>query len=111
MHLQQIVDNLISNALDAMESSRAQILTIKTHADEKHAFITVADSGTGIDPKNLPFIYQPDFTTKTPEKGTGLGLASVKTMVESYGGSIKAEANIPQGAKFVVRLPLGAKAA
>ena len=106
LHLQQIVDNLINNALDAMEDYPLKTLTIVTRATENYAFMEVSDTGTGIDPKNLPFIFEPDFTTKPPDKGTGLGLASVKAMVEGYGGFITVQSNEPQGAKFVVSFPL-----
>jgi two-component system, sensor histidine kinase and response regulator len=105
-HLQQILDNLINNALDAMAECRPKILTIATHARDGFVLLTVADTGTGIDPGNRPLIFLPDFTTKPPGKGTGLGLASVKTMVESYGGRIEVHPNHPQGAKFVISLPV-----
>ena len=106
LHLQQIVDNLVNNALDAMAESRLKILTIATHADANKVFLVVSDTGTGIHPKDLPFIFFPDFTTKPPDKGTGLGLASVKAMLESYGGHIEVQPNAPQGTRFIVILPL-----
>lgn len=68
--------------------------------------MSVCDTGTGIAPESLPFIFEPDFTTKPPEKGTGLGLASVKTMVESYAGRVETAPNFPQGTQFVVALPI-----
>jgi len=63
-------------------------------------------SFSGIAPENMPFIFNPDFTTKPPDKGTGLGLASVKTMVESYGGRIEVGPNASQGTRFTVILPV-----
>lgn len=105
-HLQQILDNLIKNALDAMQDSRQKRLTITTHAGPNEVIMEVCDTGTGIEPDNLPFIFEPDFTTKPPDKGTGLGLASVKTMVESYVGRVEAAPNLPQGTKFIVALPI-----
>jgi len=106
LHLQQIVDNLINNALDAMVDCQSKILVITTHAENGYAIMTICDNGAGIDSKHLPLIFQPEFTTKPPDKGTGLGLASVKTMVEGYGGRVEVQSNFPQGAKFVVILPL-----
>ena len=106
LHLQQVVDNLINNALDAMQACQPKVLTLATETQNDFVQLTVCDTGTGIDPGILPSIFLPDFTTKPPDKGTGLGLASVKAMVESYGGGIEVYPNPPQGAKFVVKLPI-----
>jgi signal transduction histidine kinase len=106
LHVQQIIDNLVHNALDAMADSPTKQLTISTHSEENYVCMSVADTGTGIDPQILPLIFQPDFTTKPLDKGTGLGLASAKTMAESYGGGIEVRSNEPQGSVFVVCLPL-----
>jgi signal transduction histidine kinase len=106
LHLQQILDNLIKNALDAMQDCRQKRLTITTHSGPNEVIMEVCDTGTGIEPENLPLIFEPDFTTKPPDKGTGLGLASVKTMVESYAGRVEAAPNPPQGTKFIVALPI-----
>jgi two-component system, sensor histidine kinase and response regulator len=106
LHIQQIIDNLVHNALDAMADSPTKRLSISTRFEDNSVCMTIADTGTGIDEKILPHIFQPDFTTKPLDKGTGLGLASVKTMVESYGGRIEVRANDPQGAIFDVYLPI-----
>ncbi len=104
-HLQQILDNLINNALDAMQDCRQKRLTITTRTESNEVILEVCDTGTGIAPESLPLIFESDFTTKPPDKGTGLGLASVKTMVESYGGRVETEPNLPQGTQFIVALP------
>jgi two-component system sensor histidine kinase/response regulator len=106
LHIQQIVDNLVHNALDAMENSQVKRLTLSTYPQENQICMSVADTGTGIDAQILPLIFQPDFTTKPLDKGTGLGLASVKTMTESYGGRIEVRPNDPHGAIFIVCLPV-----
>jgi two-component system sensor histidine kinase/response regulator len=106
LHMQQIIDNLVYNALDAMADSRIKQLTISTYCQEDSVCMSIADTGTGIDAQVLPLIFQPDFTTKPLDKGTGLGLASVKTMTESYGGRIEVRSNDPQGAIFIVCLPV-----
>jgi two-component system sensor histidine kinase/response regulator len=106
LHIRQILANLIHNALDAMEGSPTKQLTLSTSIEKNEVCISIADTGTGIDADILPLIFQPDFTTKPLDKGTGLGLASVKTMVESYGGRIEVRANDPHGAIFVVCLPV-----
>ena len=107
LHIRQIIDNLVHNALDAMADSQTKQLTISTYAENNLICMSVADTGTGIDAENLPLIFQPDFTTKTLDKGTGLGLASAKTMAESYGGHIEVRPNHPHGAIFIVCLPAG----
>ena len=63
----------------------------------------VRDSGPGIAPESLPKLFDAYFTTK--EHGTGLGLAIVKHNAEMYGGSVRAESVLGQGATFVVTLP------
>ncbi|MBA7534666.1 hypothetical protein ES705_26915 [subsurface metagenome] len=69
--MKQIFDNLIKNAIDAMEESAVKQLTVETEADTGH----------GIPPEFHSKVFSPDFTTKPIGKGTGLGLASVKAMV------------------------------
>ena len=67
----------------------------------------MSDTGEGIAEENLPEIFSPDFTTKPIGKGTGLGLASVKTMVEAYSGDIRVESEKGEGTTFTVRIPVG----
>jgi signal transduction histidine kinase len=107
LHMQQIIDNLVHNALDAMAQSRTKQLTLSTYCEKNSVCMSVADTGTGIDEQILPLIFQPDFTTKPVDQGTGLGLASVKTMAESYGGRIQVRSNAPHGAVFIVCIPVG----
>jgi signal transduction histidine kinase len=110
LHMQQIIDNLVHNALDAMAHSRTKQLTLSTYCEKNNVCMSVTDTGTGIDEQILPLIFQPDFTTKPVDQGTGLGLASVKTMAESYGGRIEVRSNDPQGAVFIVCIPIGQEA-
>ena len=91
--IKQIVDNLIKNAIDAMESSEEKQLTIETWLEKDAVSIRVADTGEGIPGENLNKIFSPDFSTKPVGKGTGLGLASVK----AYGGSIRVESERGRG--------------
>jgi signal transduction histidine kinase len=107
LHMQQIIDNLVHNALDAMAEGQTKRLTLSTYCEKNNVCMSVADTGTGIDEQILPLIFQPDFTTKPLDLGTGLGLASVKTMAESYGGCIEVRSNLPHGAVFIVCIPVG----
>ncbi len=103
--VKQIVDNLIQNAIDAMEFSEEKELILRTRRWAEGVELVVSDSGHGIDPKDRDRIYSPDFTTKPPGKGTGLGLASVKAMVDAYGGKIDVVSEKGRGTTFTVRFP------
>ncbi len=103
--IKQIVDNLISNAIDAMEDSPEKRLVIETSSNRQGVVIMVSDSGCGIEPEHMQSIFNSDFTTKPADKGTGLGLASVKTMVDAYNGSIHVESTKGKGTTFIIHLP------
>lgn len=105
-HFRQIVDNLLSNAIDAMESSNGTQLFVKTYRHRNNIYIDITDTGSGILPADMEKIFFSEFTTKPMGKGTGLGLASVKEMVESYGGKIKVNSVKGQGSKFSASIPL-----
>lgn len=107
IQIKQIVDNLVKNAIDAMEHSPQKRLTLQTRLEDKAVAIIVSDTGEGIAEENLARIFLPDFTTKPIVKGTGLGLASVKTMVEAYSGDIQVESKKGEGTTFIVRIPIG----
>ena len=100
------MDNLITNAIDAMENSTTKRLSVTTRVRDSYVELSIADTGIGIDEGDILKIFSPDFTTKPVGKGTGLGLASVKTMVEAYNGSISVESKKDWGSTFSVRLPV-----
>jgi signal transduction histidine kinase len=105
VHLQQVVLNLVLNAMDATADGveTARRVTIGTRAVENGIQITVADNGPGIDPMIAPRLFQ-SFTTTKP-RGLGLGLSIAKTIVEAHGGTIEAAADAGLGAVFRVILP------
>lgn len=105
VQIKQIVDNLIRNAVDAMEASFPKQLRINTFSRDGHVVLTIGDSGKGISSTDMPYIFNPDFSTKPMDKGTGLGLASVQTMVAAYGGDISVVSNEGQGTTFTVTFP------
>jgi two-component system NtrC family sensor kinase len=101
--VRQILDNLLSNALDAVgESGQVTISTLR--AGERIA-IEVADSGHGISPELLVRIFDPFFTTKDPGKGSGLGLAICYTLAEALGGALTVESKQDAGSRFRLWLP------
>lgn len=109
IQIKQILDNVIKNAIDAMEKSIKKHLTIETDIKDKFIFLKISDSGEGISKGDLSRIFTPGFTTKPLGKGTGLGLASVKTMVESYSGKIDIQSEKNKGTTVTIFLPVKAE--
>ena len=107
--LQQVFLNLLLNAADAVPEGGK--ITIKTSHDKegKTIAIRVQDTGKGIPAELKERIFQPFFTTKGRGKGTGLGLAVSKRIVEEHGGSIDVARNEAGGASFKIVLPVKAE--
>jgi len=109
--IQQIVLNLLSNALAAIVNTGSIAIDLSrgsiVYAENKIPALrlTVSDTGTGIDQEHLPYLFEPYFTTRCKQGGTGLGLAVVKTLVTEMGGSIVAETESGKGSQFIVHLP------
>ncbi|GFK93130.1 Sporulation kinase E [Fundidesulfovibrio magnetotacticus] len=101
--LEQILSNLLINALDAVAPGKGAI-AVSVALEDGQAVLRVADNGPGIPKDTLGRIFDPFFTTKEVGKGTGLGLAVVYGLVNDMGGSVEAQS--PGGALFTVRLPL-----
>ena len=106
--INQVVMNLLSNAIDAC-SADGKII-IRTEALPGHVRITVSDTGTGIDPNIRERVFDPFFTTKPPGKGTGLGLSISYGIVTSHGGEIDFSSSPGKGTVFTVKLPCGSTA-
>ncbi|MDI3481791.1 MAG: two-component system, sensor histidine kinase GlnK [Tepidanaerobacteraceae bacterium] len=103
-----IINNLVSNALDAIDDKNGYI-EIQAIVDEGYIYIIVADNGKGIDERDMPYIFEPGFSTKFNEDGsisTGLGLTHVKNLVEDIGGEILVKSKKGKGTKFEIKLPL-----
>lgn len=106
--LEQVFDNLLHNAAQALGESRRRSRHIRVAATVvgKMLRVNITDNGPGIAPHVLPRIFDPFFTTKDVGSGTGLGLSLVFGIVDKHGGSIRAESTYGHGATFVVDLPL-----
>ncbi|MET4490947.1 ATP-binding protein [Bradyrhizobium sp. LA7.1] len=106
VQLQQVVLNLIINALDAVSDAdmKKREVSVSTGRAGGHAEIRIADTGSGIAVGDLASIFNPFFTTKP--QGMGMGLAIVKTIVEAHHGTIAAENQPSGGALFTIRLPI-----
>ena len=104
--LQQVILNLILNAVHAMSESALDLreLRIVTEANQSGGvLVSVRDSGPGIRPESLDRLFDPFYTTKSD--GMGMGLAICRSIVEGHGGRIWATANLPRGAAFHFTLP------
>ena len=107
--LQQVVWNLLSNAVKF--TPKGGRVYVRMQREDSHVEVVVADTGAGIHPPFLPYVFQPfrqqDATVTRAHGGLGLGLAIVKHLVELHGGNIEARSEgVGKGATFVVRLPV-----
>ncbi len=118
MQIEQLVMNLAVNARDAMEGGGTLTIetsSIRLHTDPApgtrglrpghYSVLKVRDTGTGMDQKTLARIFEPFFTTKPNGKGTGLGLATVRSIVKQHGGWIDVESHPGHGTVFTIYLP------
>ncbi|HUY01435.1 MAG TPA: ATP-binding protein [Candidatus Deferrimicrobium sp.] len=102
IQIQQILDNIILNAIQAMPEGGA--LFIKTAIEDNWIKIVVKDTGSGIPKENFEKIFEPLFTTKA--RGIGLGLPIVKDIVEKHKGRIELESILNNGTTFIINLPI-----
>jgi signal transduction histidine kinase len=106
VQLQQVILNLLVNAMDAMSDIAAfdRRLAIWTSLRDEFAEVAIADAGPGIPPDRLSDVFQPFFTTKA--HGMGMGLSIARTIIEAHNGTISAHNQAKGGAVFQIRLPL-----
>lgn len=101
VHLQQILWNLVKNAAEAIED-RGRINIELSAPRNKRIYLTISDSGNGIDPAKASHIFDPFFTTKS--EGTGLGLSIIHRIIDAYDGMIDFESTPGKGSVFTVIL-------
>jgi signal transduction histidine kinase len=102
--LEQVLSNLVINALDAVGEEDGRIV-IRVEPGAEAVRISVEDNGPGVAASDAPHIFDPFFSTKAIGAGTGLGLAVVYGMVRDVGGEVVLERSALGGARFVVTLP------
>src|SRR6516164_2607728 len=106
VQLQQVILNLVMNAIESMDSAETRVLSIKSGITGRDGVrVSIADTGSGIDQANLNRIFEPMFTTKA--RGMGMGLSICKSIIESHNGRIWLTAGSPRGSVFQFELPTG----
>ncbi len=109
--MRRVVINLFENAAQALAelpADREKRITARTEVDDGELVLAIEDTGPGISPENLARIFEPLFSTKS--FGTGLGLPTVKQIVNQHGGTIAVDSEVGQGTRVTLRLPLAAAA-
>lgn len=110
VQIQQVIINLLTNALDAIENQpvESRHITLSTKAEKAGVVIvSISDSGGGINPDKMEEIFNPFYTTKP--QGLGLGLAMCRSIIEAHGGQLRCENNPDGGATFSFTLPTNSK--
>jgi signal transduction histidine kinase len=104
VQIQQVLMNLIANAIDSMATKHGtRELCVKSKVRDSEVIVSVEDTGTGIEPKDVDRIFDPLYTTKS--NGMGMGLSICRSILTAHGGRLWAEPNFPQGARFQFTLP------
>ena len=100
---EEVISNLIVNSVDAMPLGGT--ITITTAGQEGQVILKVRDSGTGMDEETKARVFEPFFSTKESDRGTGLGLSTVWALVQNLGGRIELESQLGEGTEFTIYIP------
>ena len=105
IRLEQVLINLLRNALDAIRDKPVKRLEIRIYPEQSRWLISVADSGGGIDEQHMANIFDPFFTTKSVGKGTGMGLPiTYQIVTEKHGGKLDCFSIPGEGTEFVIQI-------
>jgi C4-dicarboxylate-specific signal transduction histidine kinase len=103
--MQQVLVNMLLNALDALAGVASARLTVATSVRDEWCAIEIGDNGKGIAPEDLPHVFEPFFTTKPLGQGTGLGLSISYSLVKRHGGECEVTSRAGEGTMFRILLP------
>jgi signal transduction histidine kinase len=104
VQVQQVVSNLVMNAIDSMHSLQPRVLKIQSERSKPDfVHVSIEDTGTGVDPSDVDRIFKPLFTTKT--RGMGMGLSICRSIIENHGGRIWVSPGASRGSIFHFELP------
>ena len=108
--LEQVFTNIVINALDAMPDGGQLTISMAIEPtaqnSERAVCIRLADTGDGIPPDRLPFVFDPFYTTKSGGAGSGLGLFVSHLIIDQHGGAIEINSQIGKGTTVIIRLPI-----
>jgi two-component system NtrC family sensor kinase len=104
--IQQMIISILINAIEATSSKTDGKIVIMLEKENGNAIIRITDSGMGIAEKDLPYIFEPFYTTKEITHGTGLGLSIVYGIVNQHKGKIEVEETSEKGTTFKISLPM-----
>jgi two-component system C4-dicarboxylate transport sensor histidine kinase DctB len=105
VRMEQVLINLMRNALDAVEHAVEKRVQVVLGADTQQVTIRIVDSGSGLPEEVIKHLFEPFFTTKATGLGLGLGLAISSSIVQAMNGQLSAHNRVPCGAEFVVTIP------
>ena len=109
IQIEQVITNVICNAIDALENQNAPVLVIRSFKENDMAVVEVEDNGCGIPEENLERIFDPFFTTKEVGKGIGLGLSTCYGFIQDNRGEITASSELNKKTIFRIKIPLALK--
>jgi signal transduction histidine kinase len=101
--LRQVLINLLTNAIHSMDTGGRITIILKAGVDD--IILTIRDTGNGIPKENLDKIFEPFFSTKSPGKGTGLGLFVTRSIIDKLGGKVTVKSRLGHGTSFSITLP------
>jgi signal transduction histidine kinase len=106
--LQQVITNLLINAIDALEDNRTdeRYIIIRTHSSTDTVYLEVEDNGCGIPQEILQRIFDPFFTTKSADQGTGLGMAIIQSILQKHEATINVQSEVGKGTRFIIGFPV-----
>jgi two-component system C4-dicarboxylate transport sensor histidine kinase DctB len=105
VRVEQVLINLLRNALDAVDQSPCKVVRLVLEAHEQQVLIRISDTGSGLPQDVVKHLFEPFFTTKATGEGLGLGLAISSSIVQAMNGQLTASNRAEGGAEFVVSLP------
>jgi two-component system NtrC family sensor kinase len=104
--IQQMMISILINAIESMSGRSEGKITIRLTKENNKAIIRISDCGMGISEKDMPYIFEPFYTTKEMSRGTGLGLSIVYGIVNQHKGKIEVEETSINGTTFKISLPI-----